>query len=122
MKSLLVIGESETLSRLLVLVFEQRDWTVEACLHHWDTAIARVAGKKSLDAVILCDSFKDKSVIEMIRLIRSVEHRRSIALVIVARMRGINREEAIAAGADELLVKPFNVISLIWTIDNLVVC
>jgi len=122
MKSLLVIGGSETLSRLFVRIFEQRGWTVEACLHHWDTAIARVAGNKSLDAVILCDSFKDKSVIEMIRLIRSLEHRRSIALVIVTGMRRINREEASAAGADELLVRPFNVNSLIWAIDNQVVC
>ena len=121
MKSLLVIGASETLSQLFVDIFGKRGWRVEACCDHWDTAIARVAGKKSFDAVILSDSLNDKSVVEMTKLIRSVGHRRSIALVIVTRTDEINREAAIAAGADEVLVRPFNVNSLTWAIEKLVV-
>jgi len=120
MKSLLVIGGSETLSQLFVHIFGKRGWRVEACCDHWDTAVARVAGKQSFDAVILSDSFKDKSVVEMIKLIRSLELRRSVALVIVARTDEVNREAAIAAGADEVLVRPFNVNSLTWAIEKLV--
>jgi len=120
MKSLLVICGSETLSRLFSQIFEKRGWTVESCCQYWDTAIARVAGKESFDAVIISDSFKDKSVLEMIKLIRSLRHRRSIALVIVARTESIDREAAIAAGADEMLVRPFNVNSLTWALERLV--
>lgn len=121
MKSLLIIGGSETLSQLFVHIFGKRGWRVEACCDHWDTAIARVAGKQSFDAVILSDSFKAKSAVEMIKLIRSLAHRRSIALVMVARIGEINREAAIAAGADEVLVRPFNVNSLTWVLEKLVV-
>src|SRR5262245_54835688 len=119
MKSLLVIGGSETISRLFIQLFARRGWKVEACTNYWDTAIARLAGHQAFDAVILSDSFKDKPVIEMIKLIRSLQNRRSIALVIVSRVGEIDREEAIAAGADELLIKPINPNSLIWAIDKL---
>jgi len=119
MKSLLVIGASDTLSRLFIEMFEKRGWRVEACGNHWDT-VARLAGNKSFDAVILTDSFKGESVVDLIKLIRSLAHRRSIPLVIVARTGETNREAAIAAGADEVLVRPFNVNSLTWAIEKLV--
>jgi len=117
MKSLLVIGGSEVISQLMVHIFETRGWKVETCRHHWDTAIARLAGRKSFDAVILTDSL-DKSVFEMIRLIRSVQHKRSLKLVVVAANREFNRDAALAAGADELIVRPFNPNSLIWAIEG----
>ena len=117
MKSLLVIGGSEVISQLMVHIFEIRGWKVEACRHHWDTALARLAGHKSFDAVILTDSL-DKPVFEMIGLIRSVQHKRSLTLVVVAANREINRDAALAAGADELLVRPFNPNSLIWAIEG----
>ena len=117
MKSLLVIGGSEVISELMVHIFEIRGWKVEACRHHWDTAIARLAGRKSFDAVVLTDSL-DKSVFEMIRLIRSVQHKRTLTLVVVAANREINRDAALAGGADELIVRPFNPNSLIWAIEG----
>lgn len=117
MKSLLVIGGSEVISELMVHIFEIRGWKVEACRHHWDTAIARLAGHKLFDAVILADSL-DKSVFEMIRRIRSVQHKRSLTVVVVAANREINRDAALAAGADELIVRPFNPNSLIWAIEG----
>jgi DNA-binding response OmpR family regulator len=92
---------------------------VEVCADYWDTAIARLAGTKSFDAVILADSFNDKSVIDLIKLIRSLEHRRLIALVIVAQTGELNRKAVIADGDDELLMRPFNPNSLIWAIDKL---
>jgi len=119
MKSLLVIGGSETLSRLFIEMFEKRGWRVETSGKHWDTAIARLAGNKSFDAVILIDSFKDKLVVDLIKLIRSLEHRRLIALVIVARTGELTREAVIAAGGDELVIRPFSPNSLIWAIDKL---
>jgi DNA-binding response OmpR family regulator len=117
MKSLLVIGGSEVISQLMVHIFEIRGWKVEICRHHWDSAIARLAGHKSFDAAILTDSL-DKPVFEMIRLIRSVKHKRQLTLVIVAANREINRDTVLAAGADELLVRPFNPNALIWAIEG----
>ena len=117
MKSLLVIGGSEVISELMVHLFEIRGWKVEPCRHHWDTAIARLAGRKSFDAVILTDSL-DKPVFEMIGLIRSVKHKRRLTLVVVAANREINRDAVLTAGADELLVRPFNPNALIWAIEG----
>jgi DNA-binding response OmpR family regulator len=117
MKSLLVIGGSEVISQLMVHIFEIRGWKVEICRQHWDSAIARLAGHKSFDAAILTDSL-DKPVFEMIRLIRSVKHKRQLTLVIVAANREINRDTVLAAGADELLVRPFNPNALIWAIEG----
>ena len=117
MKSLLVIGGSEVISQLMVHIFEIRGWKVEICRHHWDSAIARLAGHKSFDAAILTDSL-DKPVFEMIRRIRSVKHKRQLTLVIVAANREINRDTVLAAGADELLVRPFNPNALIWAIEG----
>jgi DNA-binding response OmpR family regulator len=54
----------------------------------------------------------------MIRLIRSVQHRSLTLVVVVAANREINRDAALAAGADELLVRPFNPNSLIWAIEG----
>jgi len=72
MRSLLVIGASETLSRSFIEIFDKRGWRVETCGKHWDTAIARLAGNKSFDAVILTDSVLDKSVLDLIKLVRSL--------------------------------------------------
>ena len=116
MKSLLVIGGSEVISQLMVHIFEIRGWKVEICRQHWDSAISRLAGHKSFDAAILTDSL-DKPVFEMIGLIRSVKHERQLTLVVVAN-REINRDAVLAAGADELLVRPFNPNALIWAIEG----
>jgi|SRR5215471_2487447 len=118
MKSLLVIGGSEIISQLMVHIFEMRGWNVEACRRHWDTAIARLAGDKTFDAVILSDSLGDKSVFEMILLVRSLKQRKSLALVVVAGNPGIDSHAVLAAGADALFVRPFNPNSLIWTIEH----
>jgi DNA-binding response OmpR family regulator len=76
-----------------------------------------LAGHKIFDAVILSDSL-DKSVFEMIRLIRAMTDKRSLTLVVVTRNREISRDAVLAAGADELLVRPFNPNSLIWAIEG----
>ena len=49
-------------------------------------------------------------------MIRALEHRRVITVVMVTGSAKVT-EEALAAGADEVLVKPINPNALVWAVD-----
>lgn len=119
MKSMLVIDGSETIAMLFAGIFEKRGWDVAACGDR-DSAIARLAGNKRYDAVLLNYRVPGTTGVQLARLIRSLEHRRMTAVVMVTGSEEI-MEEALAAGVDRVLLKPINPNMLVWAVDRLLI-
>lgn len=113
---MLVINRSETLARLFAEIFEKRGWDVDTCGDR-DSAINRLAGIKPYDTILLGYHVPGTSGVELVGLIRTLEHRRMTAVVMVT-ANGESSEEALAAGADEVLLKPVNPNALIFAVGK----
>jgi CheY-like chemotaxis protein len=115
MKSMLLI-ESPVLAKVFAGVFEKLGWTVAICTTR-DCAMRQVAGSEPYDLILLSDHLPETNGVQLTRFIRSLEHRLTTAVVMVAGSEEVT-DEAKAAGADEILIKPVNVSSLIWAMDK----
>ena len=113
---MLVINRSETIAKLFAGIFEKLGWDVDTCVDR-DSAIHRLAGSKPYDAVLLSYRLPGTNGIELVGLIRALEHRRMTAVVMVI-SNGATTEEALAAGADEVLLKPVNPNALIFAVGK----
>jgi len=118
MKSMLVIDGSESIARLFAEIFEKRGWDVATC-GDLDSAMERLAGNKPYDVILLSYRVPGTTGVQLVRLIRSFEHRRMTAVVVVTGSHEVT-DEALAAGADEVLLRPINPNALIWVVDKLV--
>ena len=116
MKSLLLIDGSEIIVKLFAEFFEKRGWTVATCGNR-ESAIERLAGDRHYDAIVLSNRVPGTTGVELVRFIRSLEHRKMTAVVMVTGSSEVT-EEALAAGADEVLVKPLNPHALVWAVDK----
>lgn len=114
MRSMLVINCSETLAKVFAEIFEKRGWDVDTCGDR-DSAISRLAGTKPYDSILLSYRVPGTSGVELVGLIRTLEHRRMTAVVMVT-AHAESSEEALAAGADEVLLKPVNPNALIFAV------
>jgi CheY-like chemotaxis protein len=117
MKSMLVIDGSECIARLFAEIFERRGWSVATCSDR-DSAIERLTGNDPYDVILLGYRRPGTTGVQLVRLMRSLEHRMTTAVVIVTGKEVA--EEALAAGADEILLKPINPNTLTWVVDKLV--
>ncbi len=115
---MLVIDGSESIARLFTEIFEKRGWSVAICLDR-DAAVEGLAGNKPYDIILLSYRVPGTTGVQLVRLIRTLEHRRMTVVVIVTGTDEVT-DEALAAGADEVLVKPINPNALIWVVDKLV--
>ncbi|MEK6287877.1 MAG: response regulator [Acidobacteriota bacterium] len=116
MKSMLIIDGSVTLARLFAEIFEQRGWTIATCGDR-DCAMGRLAGSEPYDAVLLSYNVPGTDGVKLVRFIRSLEHRMMTAVVMVTG-NGEVTDQAKAAGADEVLLKPVNPNALVWAVDK----
>jgi CheY-like chemotaxis protein len=119
MKSMLIIDGSSTLAELFAEIFDKRGWKVVTCSDR-ECAIGRLAGNQLYHAILLSDRVPGTSGVQLVRMIRALEHRRIIAVVMVTGSAEVT-EGALAAGADEVLVKPINPNALVWAVDKHVV-
>jgi DNA-binding response OmpR family regulator len=113
---MLLIDGSEIISRLFAEIFEKRGWNVAICGDR-DCAIERLAGDQHYDAILLGYRVPGANGVHLVRLIRSLEHRKTTAVIMVTGC-GEVKEEALAAGADEVLVKPINPHAMVWAVDK----
>lgn len=118
MKSMLVIDGSESIANLFAGIFERRGWDVAICGDR-DSAIERLARNKPYDVILLSYRVPGTTGIQLVRLIRSFEHRRMTGVVMLTASAEIT-EEALTAGADEVLLKPINPNTLVWVVEKLV--
>lgn len=79
--------------------------------------MARVAGSEACDLVLLSHYSAGIDALQLARFIRSLEHRMTTAIVIIAGSAEIT-DEAKAAGVDEILIKPVKVSSLIMAVNR----
>jgi CheY-like chemotaxis protein len=118
MKSMLIIDGSPSIARLFAEIFKRRGWSVSTCGDR-DCAIERLAGSEPYDVVVLSYRVPGTDGVKLIRFIRALEHRRTTAVVMVTGSREVKvKEDAFAAGADEILFKPVNPNALAWAIDK----
>ena len=116
MKSILVIDGSEIFSTLFTEIFENRGWSVCVCSDR-ECAVERIAGPDTYDAVLLGYHVPGTTGVQLVRLIRSFEHRMMAALVVLTDSGEIT-EDALAAGADEVVLKPLNPHALVLVVEK----
>jgi two-component system response regulator HydG len=115
---MLVINCSARIARLFAEIFEKRGWNVVTCGDR-DSAMEQLAGNTQYDAILLSYRIPDSAGFQLIRLTRSMEHRRRTPIIMVTDTDEVT-DEALAAGADEVLLKPINPNALTWVVEKLV--
>ena len=116
MKSILIIDGSEIIAKLFAEVFEKRGWDVDTCGDR-DCAMERLTAHNHYDAILLGYCVPGTTGVLLVRLIRTLEHHRMTAVVMVTAHDEVT-EEALKAGADEVLLKPINPFALVWAVDK----
>ena len=116
MKSMLIIEGSATVARLFAKIFEQRGWNVTTC-DDGDSAMERLAGSEPYEVVLLSYRVPGTDGVKLVRFIRALEHRVTAAVVMVTGTSGV-AEQARAAGADDVLLKPVNPNALVFAVDE----
>ena len=79
----------------------------------------RLVGNERYDVVILGYRVPGTNGLQLVRFIRALEHRKTLAIVMVTSSAEVT-DEALAAGADDVLPKPINPSALVWAVDKLV--
>ena len=113
---MLIIDGSPSIARLFAEIFERRGWSVFTCGDR-DCAMERLAGSEPYDVVLLSYRVPGTDGVTLVRFIRALDHRGRTAVVMVTG-NGEVAEQAKAAGADEVLLKPINPNALVWAVDK----
>lgn len=118
MKSMLIIDGSTITARSFAEIFEIRGWNVATCGDR-SSAMERLAGREPYDVILLSYRVSGATGVQLASSIRSFEHRRMTAVIMIGGNDDFT-DEALAAGVDEVLLKPINPNALRWVIDKLV--
>lgn len=113
---MLIIDGSETVAKLFAETFETHAWRVAVC-NDRDCAIERLFRNEPYDAILVSSRIPGTSGVQLIRLIRSLEQYRMTAILMVTGDGEIS-DEALAGGADEVLLKPINPLALVWAVEK----
>lgn len=116
MKSLLIIDGSEIITTLFSEIFRRRGWKVATC-EDAHSAMDRLVGVERYDVIVLGYRVPGKNGLQLVRFIRALEHRKTTAVIMVTGSAEVT-EEALAAGADEVLLKPINPIALVHFVEK----
>ena len=116
MKSMLIIDGSVTIAKLFAEIFQRRGWRVATCSDR-DCAMGRLAGSDPYDVVLLSYHVPGTDGVTLVRFIRALEHRMRTAVVMVTGNDEVT-DQARAAGADEVLLKPINPNALVCAVDK----
>jgi two-component system, NarL family, sensor histidine kinase EvgS len=120
MKSILIADSNARVADMFAQIFASHGWTV-ASYGNSGRAIDALRGNAYFDAVLLGYQFADLNGIEMIEQIRMLDHRRGVPIVIVTGAADSSIvDRALAAGADEVLRKPTDVMALVSTVSKCV--
>jgi DNA-binding response OmpR family regulator len=120
MKALLVAEGDDRVADLFAYLFARDGWTVTTCLGGQHAAHT-LSARTPYDAVLVSNRLHDMGGVELITRIRVLDHRHDVPIVMVtgtldcAIVAG-----ALAAGADDVLYKPVDVVILVDTVNKCV--
>jgi DNA-binding response OmpR family regulator len=115
MKSMLIIDRSTSSTILFADLFRRHGWSVAICGDR-QCAIQRLTGDWPYES-ILVGRVSGTDEVELVGLIRGIAHRKKAAVVVITERNEV-REEILAAGADEMFLKPVNPNSLLRAVDK----
>ena len=118
MKSILIADGNSSVAEMFAYVFARHDWNVTRC-----SDVKRVGeelrGGTHYDAVLVSYRFDGMDGVELIRLIRALDHRKDMPIVMVTGTVDLDVvAAALAAGADDVLYKPIDVAVLVATVSK----
>ncbi|MFY9553776.1 MAG: response regulator [Blastocatellia bacterium] len=116
MKSILILESSESVAKLCADIFDKRGWAVTACEDR-DDALERLTSESSYKVILLGYSVPGANGVQLVRFIRGLKHRRMAAVVMVTDRVEII-EEALSAGANEVLLDPINPGVMVSLVDR----
>lgn len=114
--SLLCVEDDEDTCELVRFVFEQANFHVTTCSVQ---DCLEITEKYSFSAIILDNYFDKLNGIDICREIRKL-HRHTPIVFFTGEVRQSEKEKALAAGANDYLVKPDDFERLVETVTNLI--
>lgn len=102
----LVIEGDESVARLFMEIFSQEGWDVSTPRGGKSVAGALLSDNH-YDLITVSYSFHVMNGIEVIRLIREIEHRKETPVLMITGMPDVTGK-ALEAGANEVLIKPID--------------
>ena len=120
MKSILIADGNESVAELFAYVFASHDWNVTRYSDGM-RAGEELCGRTYYDAVLVSYQFDGMDGVELIKLIRALDHRKDVPIVMVTGTLGLDVvTTALAAGADDVLYKPIDPAILVATVSKCV--
>jgi DNA-binding response OmpR family regulator len=118
MKSILIADGSECVAEMFAYVFARHDWNVTR-YSDGRRAVEELCGRAHYDAVLVSYRFAGIDGVELIRLIRALDHRKDMPIVMVTGTVDLDVvAAALAAGADDVLYKPTDIAVLVATVSK----
>ncbi len=118
MKSILIADANECVADMLAYLFARHDWTVTRYTDG-QRAGEELRGRAHYDAVLVSYRFDGIDGVELIKLIRALDHRKDVPIVMITGTVDLDVvAAALAAGADEVLYKPTDVTVLVATVSK----
>jgi DNA-binding response OmpR family regulator len=118
MKSILITEGDDRVAELFADLFARDGWTVTTCLDG-QRAVDALGGRAPYDAVLVSNRLHDMGGVALITRIRALDHRRDVPIVMVTgTVECALLADALAAGADDVLYKPVDVVILVDTVNK----
>jgi DNA-binding response OmpR family regulator len=118
MKSILIADGNASVAEMFAHVFARHDWHVTQ-YSNGKRAGQELCGSTHYDAVLVSYRFAGIDGVELIRLIRALDHRKDMPIVMVTGTVDLDVvAAALAAGADEVLYKPTDIAVLEATVTK----
>ena len=118
MNSILIADANECVAEMFAYVFARHDWTVTR-YSDGKRAGEDLSSGAHYDAVLVSYRFAGTDGVELIRLIRALDHRKDTPIVMVTGTVDLDVvAAALAAGADDVLYKPTDVAVLVATVNK----
>jgi DNA-binding response OmpR family regulator len=105
MREMLVIEGDEGVTQLFAAIFTLPDWKVDIPLNGRNIA-ELLLGSKHYDIIVFSYQFPATNGVGVIRLIRELQHRKDAPVLMVTGHQDVEGE-ALEAGANKVLFKPF---------------
>ena len=117
MKKVLVIDDAELILELIKLHMEKSNYLVDVCD---DSEIAlKMLEKAHYDLILLDIEMPGKNGVEILRMIKSQESiRRTPVIMLTAKDDPASINECMASGATDYILKPFNILSAMKRIED----